>query len=164
MEVDNSVTRSDLRSILFWLEYKIRFCSALADRNHSKCRIFRFALYISILLNCGLLLGATLNPWLLIPGIIGSFLIIGIVVWDASSTYANDAALFNTATAFLQILLMNAGRLLRDSLKSDEQVKVELENIRTCMNLVIRATPVVIDDKLDHRVYDEATMITKNLY
>ena len=85
-------TRAAVWATLCDLEHHRRYYAALADRYRFLHRILRFSILAGVVVEGIVLYLATIHPWLFYLGIgFGAVLAI-LTIWDATSNYAEDAA------------------------------------------------------------------------
>ena len=153
------ITRKAVWDTLCDLEWHIRYCSALADRNQSRHRMIRMAILTGVILEGGLLYGGTLNPWVFIPGVVVGLLLACITVWDATSDYANDAAIFRMVVILCQRLRTETDALWHD-IESDRKTTIEIEEILRRIQGqwgdVTQSIPLGTDEKLNREMAEAA--------
>ena len=115
MEAVNPMTRKAVFDTLCDLEWHIRYCSAMADRNHLYHRVVRFGLLLGGAIEGGLLYGGTLNPWLFVPSIFVGLALACLTIWDSTSDYATNAATLRMVVIICQKLRFETERLWRDT-------------------------------------------------
>ena len=153
------LTRQAVWDALCDLEWHIRYCSAFADRNHSRHRMMRVAILLGVIFEGGLLYGGTLNSWVFIPGVIFGLALAGLTVWDATSNYANDAAIFRMVVVLCQRLRVETEELWRDvesGRRSTDQIEEALRAIHEQWAAVVQAIPLGMDDKLNREAAEAA--------
>ena len=159
MESVNPLTRKAVWDALCDLEWHIRYCSALADRNHSRHRMIRVAILVGVIFEGGLLYGGTLNTWLFIPGALVGLVLAFLTVWDATSSYANDAAIFRMVVILCQRLRVTTEGLWRDvesGRRTTTQIEDVLETIQGQWADVTQNIPLGADDKLNREMAEAA--------
>lgn len=163
----SDITRKAAWDTLCDLEWHIRYCSAMADRNHLKHRVIRVAILVSVVVEGGLLYGGTINPWVFVPGAFVALALACITVWDVTSNYANDAAVFRMAVILCQRLKTETGALWRD-IESDRRTTDEIEGtlkrIQGQWGDVTQSIPLGIDEKLNQETAKAANKEIQNQY
>jgi hypothetical protein len=153
------ITRKAVWDTLCDLEWHIRYCSALGDRNRSRHRMIRVAILVGVILEGGLLYGGTLNPWVFVPGAFVGLALACITVWDATSDYANDAAVLRMVVILCQRLRTETETLWRD-VESDRKTSAEIEGILRRIQGqwgdVTQSIPLGTDEKLNREMAEAA--------
>ena len=149
------------------LEWHIRYCSALADRNQRRHRMIRVAILAGVIVEGGLLYGGTLNSLVFIPSVVMGLVLAGITVWDATSDYANDAAVFRMVVILCQRLRTETDTLWRD-VESDRRTTIEVEEalrrIQGQWADVTQSIPLGTDEKLNREMAEAADKEMQNRY
>ena len=159
MESANSLTRKAVWDALCDLEWHIRYCSALADRNHSRHRYIRVAILVGVMSEGILLYGGTLSPWLFIPGAVVALALACLTIWDATSDYANDAAVLRMVVILCQRLRSETESLWREVeqvRRTNDQVEMALANIYGQWAVVTQAIPLGTNEKLNRQTAEAA--------
>ena len=161
------ITRKAVWDTLCDLEWHIRYCSALADRNSFRHRMLRVAILAGVLLEGVLLYGGTLSAWVFIPGAIVGVLLAGVTVWEATSDHANDAAVFRMVVILCQRLRTETEALWRD-VELDRGTAMEIEDalrrIQGQWGDVTQSIPLGIDEKLNRETAEAADREMQDRY
>ena len=167
MENVDPLTRKAVWVTLCDLEWHIRYCSALADRNQYRHRMIRVAILLGVIFEGGLLYGGTLNPWVFIPGIVVGLALACITVWDATSDYANDAAILRMVVILCQRLRTETDALWRDvesGRRTTTQIEEALRRIEGQWGDVTQSIPLGTDEKLNRKMAEAADQEMQNRY
>ena len=167
MAAVSDITRQAVWDTLCDLEWHIRYCSALADRNYLRHRIIRVAILVGVIVEGGLLYGGTINPWIFVPGAFVGLALACVTVWDATANYANDAAVFRMAVILCQRLKTETSALWRD-IESDRRTTTEIEDllkrIQGQWGDVTQSIPLGTDEKLNRATAKAANREIENQY
>ena len=161
------ITRKAVWDTLCDLEWHIRYCSALADRNSFRHRMLRVGILGGVIAEGVLLYGGTLNPWVFIPSAVVGVLLAGITVWEATSDHANDAAVFRMVVILCQRLRTETEALWRDvelDHKTANEVEEALRLIHGQWGDVTQSIPLGVDEKLNRATAEAADQEMQNRY
>jgi hypothetical protein len=167
MAAVQDITRKAVWDTLCDLEWHIRYCSALADRNSFRHRILRVAILAGVIAEGVLLYGGTLNPWVFIPSAVVGVGLAGITVWEATSDHANDAAVSRMVVILCQRLRTETEVLWRDvelDRKTNAEIEEALRRIQGQWGDVTQSIPLGVDEKLNHEMAEAADREMQNRY
>jgi hypothetical protein len=161
------ITRKAVWDTLCDLEWHIRYCSALADRNSFRHRMLRVAILAGVIAEAVLLYGGTLSTWVFIPSAVGGVLLAGVTVWEATSDHANNAAVFRMVVILCQRLRTETEALWRDvelDHKTATEIEEALRRIHGQWGDVTQSIPLGIDEKMNRATAEAADQEMQNRY
>ena len=159
MDSVDPLTRKAVWDTLCDVEWHIRYCTALGDRNHFRHRLIRVAILLGVILEGGLLYGGTLNTWVFVPSIIVGLMLAGLTVWDATSNYANDAAIFKVVIILLQRLRFKTDGLWREvesGRSKTARIEEVLGTIHEQWHDVVQSIPLGANEKINREMAEAA--------
>ena len=129
--------------------------------------MIRLAILVGVILEGGLLYGGTLNPWVFIPSAFVGLALACITVWDATSDYANDAAVLRMVVILCQRLRTDTDALWRDVesyRKTTIDIEETLRRIQGQWGDVAQSIPLGTDEKLNREMAEAADKEMQHRY